>query len=127
MRFLMLSASMESFLQLIVTLLIFVFVLALTYVTTRWIGTYQKGYVKSKNLRIIETIPAGQNKHICLLKAGETYLVVAIGKDEIRALATLTEEQLSDLSFLQEVSEMPVSGESFQEIFGQLKDKMSKK
>ncbi len=127
MRFLMLSASVESFLQLIVTLLIFVFVLIVTYATTRWIGTYHKGRINSKNLRIVETIPAGQNKHICLLKAGKEYLVVAIGKEEIRALATLSEEQLSDVSFLDEISEMPVAGESFQEIFGQLKDKMSKK
>ncbi|MBR2132298.1 MAG: flagellar biosynthetic protein FliO [Oscillospiraceae bacterium] len=127
MRFLMLSASMESFLQLMVTLLIFVFVLFATYLTTRFIGNYQRGHMNSKNLRIIETIPAGQNKNICLLKAGTEYLVVAIGKDEIHALATLTEEQLTDLSFLNEIPNTMVTGESFQEIFGQLKDKMSKK
>ena len=127
MRFLMLSASMESFLQLIVALLIFVFVLILTYITTRWIGNYQKVHTKSKNLRIIETIPAGANKNICLVKAGTEYLVVAIGKDEIHHLATLSEEQLTDFSFMNEVSDSVVNGESFQEIFGQLKDKMSKK
>ena len=127
MRFLMLSASMESFLQLMVTLLIFVFVLFATYLTTRFIGNYERGHMNSKNLRIIETIPAGQNKNICLLKAGTEYLVVAIGKDEIHALATLTEEQLTDLSFLNEIPNTMVTGESFQEIFGQLKDKMSKK
>ena len=127
MRFLMLSASLESFLQLIVALLIFVFVLVVTYLTTRWIGKYQQGHLHSKNLRIIETISAGQNKNICLLKAGTEYLVVAIGKDEMHLLATLSEDQLTDLSFLNEISETAITGESFQEIFGQLKDKMSKK
>ena len=127
MRFLMLSASMKSFLQLIVALLIFVFVLLITYLTTRWIGKYQQGHMNSKNLRIIETIPAGQNKHICLLKAGTEYLVVAVGKDEMHLLATLTEDQLTDLSFMNEIPTNMVTGESFQEIFGQLKDKMSKK
>ena len=127
MRFLMLSASMESFLQLIVALLIFVFVLVITYITTRWIGNYQKVHMKSKNLRIIETIPAGANKNICLLKAGTEYLVVAIGKEEIHPLATLSEEQLTDFSFMNDVPDTVVTGESFQEIFGQLKDKMSKK
>lgn len=127
MRILMLSASMESFLQLIVTLLIFVFVLVITYLTTRWIGSYQKSHSNSKNLRIIETIPAGQNKHICLLKAGTEYLVVAVGKDEIHSLAALTEEQLTDISFLEEGVDTANVGESFQEIFGQLKEKMSKK
>ena len=127
MRFLMLSASMESFLQLIVALLIFVFVLALTYLTTQWIGKYQKGHMNTKNLRIIETIPAGQNKHICLVKAGTKYLVVAVGKEEIHLLTTLTEEQLTDAAFINEIPNTPVSGETFQEIFGQLKEKMSKK
>ena len=127
MKFLMLSASFESFLQLIVTLLIFIFVLIITYLTTRWIGKYQRGHMNSKNLRMIETIPAGQNKHICLLKAGTEYLVVAIGKDEIRPLMTLSEDQLTDLSFMNEIPESMIGGESFQEIFGQLKDKMSKK
>ena len=127
MRFFMLSASMESFIQLIVALLIFVFVLVLTYLTTQWIGKYQKGHMNSKNLRIIETIPAGQNKHICLLKAGSQYLVVAVGKDEIHLLSTLTEDQLTDVSFLNEIPDTMITGETFQEIFGQLKDKMSKK
>ncbi len=123
----MLSASLESFLQLIVALLIFVFVLVITYLTTRWIGKYQQGHLHSKNLRIIETISAGQNKNICLLKAGTEYLVVAIGKDEMHLLATLSEDQLTDLSFMNEIPETAITGESFQEIFGQLKDKMSKK
>lgn len=127
MRILMLSASMENFLQLIVTLLIFVFVLVITYLTTRWIGSYQKLHANSKNLRIVETISAGQNKHICLLKAGTKYLVIAVGKEEIHSIATLTEEQLTDISFLDENVNTMTSGESFQEIFGQLKEKMSKK
>ena len=53
--------------------------------------------------------------------------MVAIGKDEIHPLMNLKEEQLTDMSFLQEGTDSVVSGESFQEIFGQLKEKMSKK
>ena len=127
MILLSLSASMESFLQLISALLIFAFVLLITYFTTRWVGSYQKVRMKSKNLQVIESLSAGNNKSICLLKAGTEYLVVAIGKDEIHPLATLKEEQLTDLSFLDEGIENPITGESFQEILGQLKDKMSKK
>ena len=129
MRVLMLSlsASLESFLQLISVLLIFAFVLLITYYTTKWVGGYQKVHMKSKNLQIIESLSAGNNKTICLLKAGTEYLVVAIGKDEIYPLTTLKEDQLTDLSFLNENKETVVSGESFQEILGQLKEKMSKK
>ena len=127
MILLSLSASMESFLQLISALLIFAFVLLITYFTTQWVGSYQKVRMKSRNLQVIESLSAGNNKSICLLKAGTEYLVVAIGKDEIHPLATLKEEQLTDVSFLDDGVESPVTGESFQEILGQLKDKMSKK
>ena len=42
-------------------------------------------------------------------------------------LISVKEKQLSDFSFLEEETVSSVSGESFQEIFGQLKEKMSKK
>ncbi len=116
---------LENFLELIGVLLIFVFVLTITYLGSRWMATYQKTHMKSKNLRIIETIPAGTNKMICLVKAGTEYLVVAVGKDEIHPLATLTEEQLTDLSFQDEA--FAQKEESFQEIFGQFKNKLSNK
>lgn len=122
-----LTASMESFLQLISALLIFAIVLLLTYFTARWIGGYQKVRMKSKNLQVIESLSVGNNKSICLLKTGTEYLVVAVGKDEIHPLASLKEEQLTDISFLNEGIDSTASGESFQEILGQLKDKMSKK
>lgn len=127
MRILCVSASMESFLQLMSALLIFVFVLLITYFTTRWIGNFQRVRMKSKNLQVIESLSAGNNKSICLLKAGTEYLVIAVGKDEVNLLATLKEEQLTDVSFMNEIPDTMVSGESFQEILGQLKEKMSKK
>ncbi len=118
---------MESFLQLISALLIFAFVLLITYFTTHWVGNFQKVQMRSKNLQVIESLPAGANKSICLIKAGTEYLVVAIGKDEIHPLATLKEDQLTDYSFMNDSIDGVVTGESFKEILGQLKEKMSKK
>ena len=125
MGFFMVSAPVESFLKLMVTLLIFVFVLVITYLTTKWVGGYQKVRMKSRNLQMIETIPAGANKMISLVKAGNVYLVVAIGKDEIHHLATLTEEQLTDFSFQSDETSSNINAESFQDILGQLKSKMT--
>lgn len=119
------SPSMDSFLELIGVLLIFVFVLVITYLCSKWMAGYQKIHMKSKNLQVIESIPAGSNKAICLVKAGTEYLVVGIGKDEIQYLATLSEEQLTDFSFKEEKT--TGKEESFQEIFGQFKDRLSKK
>lgn len=125
--FVMMSASMESFLKLMVTLLIFIFVLLITYLTARWVGGYQKVRMRSKNLQIIESIPAGNNKMIAIVKAGTVYLVVSIGKEEIHPLATLTEEQLTDFSFLAEDHYPMMGTESFQDVLGQLKEKLSAK
>ena len=123
---LLISSSLDSFLELIGVLLIFVFVLVITYLCSKWMAGYQKVHMKSKNLQVIESIPAGNNKAICLVKAGTEYLVVGIGKDEIQPLAILTEEQLTDFSFREE-KKTTGKEETFQEIFGQFKDRMSKK
>lgn len=119
------KSSLDSFFELIGVLLIFLFVVVITYLGSRWMAGYQKMHMKSKNLQIIESIPAGTNKMICLVKAGTEYLVIAVGKEEIRPLATLSEEQLTDFSFRSE--ETAGKQETFQEIFGQFKDKLSKK
>ncbi len=119
--------SFDSFLKLIATLLIFVFVLAITYLCTKWIGNYQRIKIKSGNLHIIESIPAGNGKMICLVKAGTQYLVVAVGREEIHFLSSLTEEQLTDFSF-QNVPENGMGGnESFSEILNKFKEKLPKK
>lgn len=38
----LLSSALGSFIQLLGVLIIFLFVLAITYFTTKWIGNYQK-------------------------------------------------------------------------------------
>ena len=121
---LLLVSSLESFLQLIGVLLIFVFVLALTYFTTRWLGGYTKAHSMNKNLQIVETIRVGNNKMISIVAAGKKYLVVSIGKDEVNLLGELSEEDLLELP----VQETPITmQESFQDILAKMKAKMPKK
>ena len=56
------TSSFDSFVQLLGVLVIFVFVLGITYVATRWIAGYQKAHLFNKNLRIIETLRLTPNK-----------------------------------------------------------------
>lgn len=122
----LLTSSLDSFLKLVGVLIIFVFVLVITYLTTRWMGNYQKGGGRNKNLRIVESIGIGNNKMISIVEAGTKYLVVAIGKDEVHLLTELEPEQLKDLSALQQ-SSGGKQMENFTEIFEKLKDKWPKK
>lgn len=120
------AGTLDSFLRLLGTLIIFIFVLAITYLVTRWMGVYQKGRSYNKNLRIVETIGVGNNKMISIVEAGKKYLVVSIGKDEVHLLAELTREDFKDLSGIEE-PEPGTSGESFADVLGKLKDKLQKK
>ena len=122
----LLAGSLESFLQLVGVLIIFAFVLLITYLTARWMGGYQKGRSHNRNLRVVETIAVGNNKMISIVEAGTRYLVVSIGKDEVHLLAELQQEELKDLSFLEE-SARGGQTESVSELLEKLKDKLPKK
>ena len=115
-------SSLDSFVQLITVLVIFIFVLIITYFTTRWMAGIQKGRSFNKNLRIIETISAGNNKMISIVQAGEKYLVVSIGKDEVHYLTELKQEELKYLSFMNPDNQNDKQ-DPFAEIFGRLKEK----
>lgn len=85
----------DSFLQFITVLLLFLFVLFITWFTTRWIAGYQKGKAAGSNLEMIESMHLAGNKYLQIVRAGETYLVIASGKEEVHMLATLREEELN--------------------------------
>jgi flagellar protein FliO/FliZ len=121
----LLESSFESFLQLLWVLLIFVFVLAVTYFSMRWMGKYQKTHSRNQYLAIVETIPAGSNKMIGIVQAGTKYLVVSIGKDEIRLLSELTEEEFVKIP--KEGWESSGTQENFQNILNKLKNNFPKK
>lgn len=87
----------DSYLQFITVLILFVFVLGVTYVTTRWIANYQKGRALAGNLEVIETMRITGNKYLQIVRAGNKYLVIAVGKDEIHMLAELSEEEVTVL------------------------------
>ena len=128
----LLSSSLESAIQLLGALLIFAFVLVITYFTAKWVGGYQKMSMCGKNLQIIESLKVAPNKFLCLVKAGKNYLVIAVGKDEVTLLTQLTEEQLSEVPIFDSYQGNVMSGktvvaENFQEILEKVKGHFPKK
>ena len=115
----------DSFFKLIGVLLIFLFVLAITYVTTRWIGQYQQGMMQNKNIQVVETFRVSNNKFIQIIQVGKKYLVISVCKDVVNILTELTEE---DLVWMPSQEERGVKvNENFQQIFTKLKDKIPRK
>ncbi|SFP91283.1 flagellar protein FliO/FliZ [Lachnospiraceae bacterium XBB1006] len=119
------SSGLDNVVQLLVVLVIFVFVLVITILTTRFIGGYQKMQMNNRNIRMIESLRLSNNKYIGLLEVGEVFLVVGVGKDEITPIAKLTKEELPDLKEYESVSS-PNMKEGFQDILDKVKRKKTK-
>ncbi len=118
---------MNSVIELITVLVIFLFVLGLTYYVTRWIAGYQKTKTAQGNLSVIEVIRISNNQYVQILRAGkEQYLVVGVSKDRMTLLATLTQEELRELPQHTEAGISVKACRGFAEILEELKKKHEK-
>lgn len=120
------SGGIGNFVQLLGVLFVFLLVLGLTYFTTKWIASYQKGHSCNKNLKVVETLKLTTNKYIQIIEAGNVYLVIGIGKDEITFLTTLTREQLKEETF-QDFEKSAGATVDFNEILNKVKEHLPKK
>ena len=85
---------MDSYLQLVIMLLIFVAVLAVTYYFTKWMASYQKEKTSSGNIKVIETARISATKYIQIVRIGQKYMAIAVGKDEVTNLGEISREDL---------------------------------
>ncbi len=92
---LLLTSVASSIGQLVTILLIFIFVLFLTYFVTRWIANYQKEKNPGDNIRILEVKRIGQNKLVEIVKIGDKTFALGMGKDEITLIGEIDEESLT--------------------------------
>ena len=88
------SESFDGYAQLITVLLIFVVVLGITAVTTKYIANYQKQSGMNANIEILETIKVSATKYIQLVRIGDTYVAMAVCKDTVTKLCEVPKEQL---------------------------------
>ena len=77
------SGTIDSIAQLISMILIFIFVLALTYFTTRFVGSYQKNKMAGSNVNVLETFRISNNKYIQIIKMGKKYFAIAVRRETI--------------------------------------------
>ena len=97
------STGINSFAQFLTVLIIFIGVLALTYFTTRWVASYQKGKMMSGNIQVLETFKITQNKYIQIIRVGNHVYTIVIGKDNITLLGEISEDEIH----IQEDSNFP--------------------
>lgn len=115
------TSRFESIAQLVTVAVIFVFVLLITYWTTRWVGNYQKNQLLGSNIKVMETLRISNTKYLQIIKAGEKYFVIAVCKETITYLCELNGEEL-DFSAMEKNSEI-----HFKDILDKIKEKNIKK
>lgn len=117
----MTSNRFDSIVQLITVILIFIFVLAVTYLATKFTAGFQKGRMKNSNMEIVDTFRIGQNKYIQIVRVGNKYYSMVVCKDTVTLLGEISEKEL-DLEELQLGTTM-----SFKEILEKAKITKQKK
>ena len=89
------GTTTDGYAQLITVLLIFVVVLGITAVVTKYVAKYQKQCSANANIEILETVRVSTTKYIQLVRIGSTYVAMAVCKDTVTKLCEVPVEQLS--------------------------------
>ncbi len=119
-------STLHSLGQLLWVLVLFVLVLLLTLLITRWIAKYQQGQLHNQNLKIIETLKVSVNGYIQIIKAGDVYLVIAVSKDHIEKLAEIPPDRLESVTADSTGQKIDMA-ESFHDILDKVKHHLPKK
>lgn len=88
------SERSESYMQFITILILFVFVLFLTWGVTRWIAGYQKGKGMNANMDIVETMRLANNKYLQIVRVGEKYFAIAVCKDSVTLISEIAKDDI---------------------------------
>ena len=88
------TSGFESVLQFITVFVIFIFVLGITCVSTRYIAGIQKEQYKTGNMELIETLRISNNKYLQIVRAGNKYFCMAVCKDTVTMLGEIQKEEL---------------------------------
>ena len=88
------TSGLESVIQFITVLLIFIFVLAITWISTKYIAGIQKDRYKTGNMELIETLRISNNKYMQIVRVGSKYYCMAVCKDTVTMLGEIRKEEM---------------------------------
>ncbi len=114
--FLTVSAAVNSIAQFVTVLLIFLFVLVITYFTTRYIASIEKKRMVTGNMELLDALRISNNKYLQIVKVGSKYLCLAVCKDTVTMLVELEQEDIKEI-------ESEIKPINFQDILEKVKKK----
>jgi flagellar protein FliO/FliZ len=111
------ASSYDSPLQLVGLVFLLIIILLAAYYTSKFIGGIKLGQMKKSNFQVIDSYRVTPNKALQIVKIGNKYVVISIGKDNINFITELDEAEV--------VIRESHQGEkqSFIQIFDKLKNK----
>lgn len=109
------SGGVDSAVQLITVLIIFILVLFITFYVTKWMAGFQKQQMTGTNIKLLETMRLSQSQFIQIIKVGEHYLAIAVSKEQVTLLAELSEDELKDV-------DEKATEKDFSKVFARFKD-----
>lgn len=112
----LLTGQIDSAAQFITVFILFVVVLVITALTTRWIAGYQKQQNVIGNIEVMDTQRIANGKYIQIVRVGDKCIAVAVCKDTVTMLTEVDKEQIK----LKEIGSVSTAG------FGELFDKVKK-
>ena len=82
--------------QFLTVLLLFAFVVFITWFTTRWIAKLQKGQMNSagSNMEVLENLRVAPDKFLQIVRVGKKYFVIGVGKSEINKICEISEDDI---------------------------------
>ena len=112
-------SSLQSILELIGIIIIFLIILAAAYFTSVFVGKTQgNGHLgRQKNIKLIETFRISSSQFLQIVKIGNRYFALAVSRNHTEFIAELNEDEL----FLQETVDATIP---FQNIFEKVKEKL---
>ena len=100
--------------KLIFLVIIFIVILVLSYLVTKWYANSSLVKNKTNNIEIKESFQLAPGKTISIVRIGEKYVALVQFKDNVVKLAELTEEEL----ILNR--EVEISDSSFKDVFSNI-------
>lgn len=109
------QGSIQSIIELLGLIIVFVIVLVVCYYTTKFVAGKQLGQKKMGNFEIVETFAISQNKYLQLIRMGNKYVVISVSKDSVRFITELDENEVCRMK-----KSEAMSGKSFKEVLSGL-------
>lgn len=88
------SSTSESVWHLIGLVLLLVVILIAAYYTTKFVGNYKFGQLRTSNFKLIDSYHIAPNKMLQIVKVANKYIVLAVSKDSIEYITELEESEV---------------------------------